>query len=365
MLERGKDVAPPHKRKPYGLPVLLGLWFALFVNPVTASEPVTEGGESQADSEELPEHIPPPLDPEQKRESFDEFVSRKLSVLDRPRKSVAGRLQGFAEMIDTYFVDGRIENETNRSRVRLSFSQIFLEHDETLFDAAYSIRIHLPRIEDKLSFELKSDGDPELDLEPDIPAEAQETPLEAVTEKDEVQAGIRYVHKAKRWMNVSTRAGAKFGGGEVDPYIELRGRRSGFFDKWGIRFTETLFHRHSIGEGSNTRLDFERPFWKDYLFQISTQALWWNQGDYFDLGHQYSVFHKISPSRAISYHLGGTGISDEQSTRINNYYLSLRYRKMIHGNWIFGEIVPQIVYPAIDDFEPSHFLTFRLEMVLE
>lgn len=339
----------------------LGCGLALLAGAAFATEEADFfPGELTSETKAAPDKKPPA-----ERESFDAFISRQLSVFDRPRESLAGQLQSFAEMIDTYFVEGLLEDETNRSRVKLSFSNIFLEHDETLFDAAYSIRVHLPRIEDKLSFELKSDGDPEPDLEPDIPVDAQPTPAEAVTGNDEVQAGVRYVHRAKPWMHVSTRAGAKFGGGEVDPYIELRGRRSAFFDQWGLRFTETLFHRHSIGEGSNSRLDFERPFGESSLFQISSQALFWNEGDYWDLSQQFSLYRKISKSRAISYHLGGVGTHEQHSTRIGHYYLDVRYRKMIHGEWIFGEVVPRIVYSAERDFTPEHMLILRLEMVLD
>ena len=129
-----------------------------------------------------------------------------------------------------------------------------------------------------------------------------------------------------------------------------------------FRFNETIFWFDSIGWGEDTTFQFDFKILDDVLFRVTSFGRWTNQNDYFDLSQTFSFIHTLSQRRAISYDIGVFGNS-EPKVHATNYLLGARYRQVIHSDYLFMELIPQIDYRRENDFRAEYSFTLRLEMV--
>lgn len=135
-----------------------------------------------------------------------------------------------------------------------------------------------------------------------------------------------------------------------------------FNELWAGRFSESIFWFDSTGWATNTTLEFDYKVADNKLFRISNAAVWTEENNYWDFGHTYSLSHQINNKNAISYEFGVYGIS-EPTVFINNYRLAVRYRYLLHKDWLYFDVVPELNFPKSENFDEAFSLFFQIELV--
>ncbi len=282
-----------------------------------------------------------------------------FSFLDSPHNTVTGSLKDFTRAVDAFFSNESVQYESSRSYLRYRGDLIWNEGGDFSAQGELKIRIRLPQTEKNLKLVFESNPDERLnDLE-----RIREQPIARTEgEKKEYYAGIEAeLGRKDKWrFKPSLRLKLR---SPLEYLIRFRGNRTyRITDKWRLDFAETLYWFNTTGFGADTNIDFSRPFYDNFLFRSNTFFRYTDLNDYWELSQIFAIDHRLSDRRAISYQAGVFGIS-EPSIHSREYLISVRYRQNIHSDYLFAEIIPQILYQRINDFHAEHSVLFRIEML--
>jgi hypothetical protein len=275
-----------------------------------------------------------------------------MASFEDNHQAISKRVVRFANWLDNFFGDSRIDDESQDSRLRLNLLEINEKGAEPRFEARVQGKLSLPNTQKRLKILFESD--------PSDSASPDGTIIEAV-ENQQQSLGLRYIQFTSDWLRAHTDVGVRFRNG-LDPFTRFRLRGLFNLKPLQLRLTETLFWRASKGAGLSSRLDIERPFGNKHFFRSSSQAIWLDDIQTFELSQDFFLFHSINKHRGIIYQLGRASVS-ERSTQTSGYIASLRLRQQIHKDWLFFEINPKILYPEDEKFQARPSLTFKLEVI--
>jgi len=282
-----------------------------------------------------------------------------FSFLDKPQEYISSGVEIFAKGLDEFFSDDKVFYDTSGTYLRLRADAIWAEAGEIGYKGDLKLKLRLPHTKKKLKFILESGADERQD---DISAQAENTPISAI-EENNYFAGIQTTIGKEDGWQLKPSIGIRLSS-VIDPYIKLRFKRKYEFTNWSIHWHETPYWFDSSGTGLDSYFELNRKISEQVLFRASTFARWTSEIDYFDMSQTFSIFHTLSPRRAMSYYAGVYGVS-EPAVYATYYLLGLNYRQNIHKGYLFFELLPQVKYQKINDFQAEHSLTFRLEMLFK
>ena len=153
--------------------------------------------------------------------------------------------------IDDFFDDERSAAEENRSRVRLRLTAGVEEGDGVDFEPRANIRLHLPKLSDRLSllFFASEDDNPEDD------ASRPDPEVRGDNNKKDAAVALQYFLQESDKSNVSV----TLGGSYDYLYTGVRGRYLKEFGPWTSRLVSQLRWYTDNDWRLLNSLDFERP----------------------------------------------------------------------------------------------------------
>ncbi|MCW9024602.1 MAG: hypothetical protein OQK73_07950 [Gammaproteobacteria bacterium] len=276
-----------------------------------------------------------------------------FSFLDEPHKEFSTGIERISSNMDSFFSNERFYRVTTSSYVRFRTETLLREPSDVSTTGDIRIRLDLPVTRQKLKLIIESDPQ-ELEAEERINLQTSNK-----EENNDVYVGLERKEKKKGNWRIRPSVGVKVKL-PLDLYVRLRFMRSFNLSKWKLHFNETLYWFDSIGYGADTYIDLERKISDKTLFRSSSTANWADLDDYFRLSQFFTLFHTLSDRRATSYYVGVIGKSQPE-IYATDYLIGFQFRQKIHKDWLFFEINPQIQYPKIEKFRPSHTLLIRLE----
>lgn len=335
---------------------MLTRWFTIFVllccvRPGLAAELNTDTAEIDTDETYCSD-----LFPEGEEDVPDKAF---FSFLDGTHDTISGSLKDFTRGADAFFSNENAKYESSRSYLRFRGDLIWNEGGDFSTQGDLKIKIRLPQTEKKLKVVFESNPNERLDdLE-----RIHDQPIDRTEDKDnkyyagiEADLGRKDKWRFKPSLSIKLRSPLEY-------LIRFRGNRTyRITNKWRLDFTETLYWFNTTGFGADTNIDFRRPFYDNFLFRSNTFFRYTDLNDYWDLSQVFAIDHRLSDRRAISYQVGAFGIS-EPSIHSTDYLLSVRYRQNIHSDYLFAEVIPQILYQKINDFHAEHSVLFRIEII--
>ena len=282
-------------------------------------------------------------------------------MVDTAHYHISNTLLSSAEWLDAFFDDERYKSEVNESRLKLSFESSVINGEGVNFDANTHLKIVLPEMENRLSFEISGDTDDEIrdDRSSD---RALDKTIKDETDRGGLTAGFRYLLAAKERYNIHIKSGARIRGLKPVVYIGPRYRQTWDLENWALRFTQRLRWYSDEGFESRSRWDLERPVFGDYFFRTTTEIKWYEveNGLFYDL--DFSLSHAIDGRSAIEFQWNNrfrTRPHDQLSTTV----FRLRYRRRVWRDWLSFEVAPQIAYPRDRDYNVTPGILFRFNMV--
>lgn len=281
-----------------------------------------------------------------------------FSFLDKPQQKVSTGLEWLSKRMDTFFASESLYEESTGSYARLTASTILREGGSQSYLGDLSVRVELPHTKKKLKLIIETDADKNIENRPGQPS--QPTPNQALSQTSYFAGVEKELAEESPW-NIHTSTGIRIRA-PLDPFVRLYMTREVPFEKWKLRFTETLFHFHSSGTGHNTTLEFDRPLSKTDLFRVHSSATWWDQTDHYDLNQSFTFYHEITERRALSYAIAIFG-TNKPTSHADTYLLDIHYRQRLHQDWLYAEINPQVLYQKMNNFTPEHSVTLTLEMI--
>lgn len=302
-----------------------------------------------------------PLFPEldEKDLQVEDEQKKIFSFLDKPQEAVSSRFKKFVVATDEFFAEEKVFYETSGSYMRLTGEAVYTEGGHKGYYSDLKIKIKLPNTEKKASLLLESNPGEE---DEEIEKALEKTPEEAVSEK-EYFAGVQTTVGEKKGWQFKPSAGIRLGT-PVDYYLRFRLTRDVLLSRGNFQFKQAVYWFDSSGLEADTSGEVNHSIIDNLLFRSTTGANWQEETDETKLRQIFSLTHKLSDRRAISYQAGFYGTS-EPTTHTTHYSLTAHYRQNLHDDYLFMDLIPQITYRKEYDFRADYSFIFRLEMVFK
>jgi len=282
-----------------------------------------------------------------------------FSFLDTPQKAISSGLESMAQSIDEFFANEKVFYESSGSYVRYSIDSLFEEGGQITTVGKLDVNLRLPRTERKLKLVLESD-----------PVEKQSTIERATsvptsdqpTEKN-YYAGLQSEFGKQNKWRFKPSVGLKLHF-PIEYYFRLRAFRDFNFAKWNLRLTESAYWYDTTGAGFDSEMEWNRLIDDDLLFRSNSLVRNTEEYKRFDLSQTFSITQTLTERRAIIYSISFFGNS-EPNIHATDYIIQARYRQMIHHDYFFMELVPQVRYRIDNAFTEEDSLLVRFEWLFK
>ncbi len=315
--------------------------------PGAGEETSAEAGETEPSTEaqagKQPSSQPPP--------------SRFLSLLDKTHAGISRRLSAAVHRADRFFATENVFEETNASYARIPMDLILEEDEDATFKVRIKGKLSLPHTQRRLRLLIESDI-----TEPLADEQFAATPPEAVSDIDYFLSLETQLKKTGRWK-IRPATGIEF---SLPPDLFVRLRAIRYFAvtrKWLGRFSTTGVYLVDAGAEGDGNLQFSRALSKHLLFRSRSKIKWTEEKGYTEAAQTFSIYQHLSEKANLAYHVGSFGNNQWQDWDVTEHRIWIRYRRLVYREWLFMDLIPEVRFQQGDDYDPTYFLTFRIEPV--
>jgi hypothetical protein len=281
------------------------------------------------------------------------MIEEPIEGVDAVHGQISNTVEDWAKRLDSFFGDERAFEEENNTAIRITLDTTFSENDGVDFGSKIKAKVRLPISERRLQLILESDPE---GLGSD---RAEDDPADALDRGSDVIFGFERRVEAGKW-ELRPSIGTRFDL-PLDPYARLRAIRYFDLGTWLSRVSTTASWFNSDGIDISGNVDFDRRIREDMLFRASTSVLWEEEPSLTSAGQMFTVYHRLSSTRAIMAYDLGASFNDDPAWGATNYFARVRYRRLIYKNWAYLEVQPTISWPEENDFNEELSLLVRLE----
>jgi hypothetical protein len=276
----------------------------------------------------------------------------------------------FASGIDSFFGSDRNFQETNKSVLQIDATQVLQEANKPTMGLSFKAKFHLPNAQRRLRLLLESNPDKNLPgqtLGQQL-QQQQASIFKEVSTPDSYGAALRFGNMEGSPFQLSVDGGLKADNGKefytysIHPYV--RSSASYFYpmNLVQLKLTESAFWFNSTGLGENTLFEVDRHLTDKVLFRATSGATFLVDNQHYSYHQDFAIFDTIDRERSLLYQISANGVS-RPSAEITEYVALVLYRRLIHQDWVYFEIDPQLHYPKINNFQLNAQLILRLEFM--
>jgi hypothetical protein len=291
-----------------------------------------------------------------------ERVTPRRAIMDTAHHHISNSLISSAEWFDAFFDDERYDSEVNESRLKLSFESSVINGEGIKFDANTHLKIVLPELEERLSFEISGDTDDEIRDDRPVDADLKDT-VDDDRDRGGLTAGFRYLLTAKERLNIHIKSGARIRSFEPVAYIGPRYRQTfDFVAPWDLRLTQRIRWYSDDGWETGSRVDLERGLFEDYFFRATTEVKWYEaeKGLFYDL--DFTLSRALDARTAIEFQWNNR-FKTRPHNQLSTTFFRFRLRRRILRDWLSLEVGPQIAYPRERDYNFTPGVLFKFSVV--
>ncbi len=288
----------------------------------------------------------------------EEVTGEFPQTLSDMHRRIGDRVLDLSDRIDNFFGDPRLEEDAGETRYRVRTELRIEEAGETDFRTRIRGHAVLPHTKKRLGLYLETFRDDFFadlgDLLGDPVDEGEESLL-----REEDVSGLRAALFDGDSGHLSLDGGLKI---SSDPKVRLRLRwreDHELNDIWTLRFVQSLEYRGEIGYGERTQFRFERSV-DDRFLRLGLEGVWFEDQDYEAL-FTTSYYFPVDERTILRVSGDMRGILGNEPARTGVGW-GLGLRRLLHEDWLFGEIAPRVFYPekSIHGSEVSVQLVFEV-----
>jgi len=322
--------------------LLLSMFISLWLTPVLASEPSLQAQENAEQAAETT-----------KEKAAEQGVEAEEpdSLLDRHKAFMDAQVQRASTWADAFFQDPSYEAEEAYTQIRIRPEFYYREEQGVSGRFKFRARIALPNLGRKVSLVAGSDEDSgNFDDSVD-------------NSRDDGVIGLQFFLKESRRWNTSISMGVKFN--EFAGYFGPRVRFTDVLgDKGSYRFTQTIRYQTNNEWQINSRLDLNRVINDSFFFRQTFDGRWRGEKAK-EEGYRTDISsfltQRLSPESGLQYEFS-TVFNTRPDTHVDEYVVSVRYRRRTKRDWLYYEIVPQVSFENEYDYKFNPGIRLRLEI---
>lgn len=275
--------------------------------------------------------------------------------LDQAHEDASQWLIEKALWFDSFFDDENYSSEINKSRIKISLKAGYSEKDEFEFKPRASIRLRLPKLENRANLIISGSDDSEFDADETILTDLS---LHKDSEDNQVKAGLQYFLREKKNTNISLSGGLSFD----YLYVGLRYRRSRNISEWRYRFINDIRYYTDDGWEDKASMEFDRLLSESLLFRMGLAAEWFEEENGVPHSLTFRTYQLLSRKRAFEYELSAF-FDTRPSYSMTDVQVRVKYRQRLYRDWLSLEIAPFVSFPEEDDRDANPGIVCKLDAI--
>lgn len=273
--------------------------------------------------------------------------------LEGKRHLISQNVSAWAQNLDAWLAGDVAGEQTNESYLSTRINQQLGSFDGYNSKLEMGGILDLPLASKRWKLIFESDPEELKSLEDNVLGDTKST---------ESIAGFRYQQSIGDGLELSHDIGLR-ARLPVDPFYRFRvkyGRKLG--TTWSLELRQKIWHYKSDGWGYDTDLSFNREIGSRNILSISSEIKYQQSDMETEFSQSVTLRRALPELQTLSYSLGVLG-SSKPNIRVNDYYVEARYRRAIQDDWLFGEVVSQVLVSRDENWRPQPRLFFNLEVL--
>lgn len=259
------------------------------------------------------------------------------------------------ERIDRFFGDERLEDDNDRTRVKLGMGLLYHKEDGASLVTDIKARLALPRLKNR--FQLIIDDSFESD-------EPGSTGVFSEALKDsEPDTALRYIFHEKERRRLSADAGVRFSS-PSQLFGRLRGRIIIPYGFWELRLTQTGAWFTDDGLVTTSEMRWTHHLAGSWLLRSTSRLTWEENRDGVTPSQTFSLFRELTQRRGYVFKVSGNWPETPHSHEAV-YRAEFTYRQKIYSHWLFMEITPGVEFPQEFNYDFRPYIQLKFEVVFD
>lgn len=273
--------------------------------------------------------------------------------LEGRRDQVSRNVTALGRNLDAWLAGEGVGDQSNESYLRIRINQQLGSFDGYHSRVKIGGSLDLPRASERWKLIFDSD-DQELNSLGDNVL-GDETSGQSV-------AGFSYQQKAGDSWQLSHTIGLR-DRVPADPFYRFKAQRElRINDDWSVGLRQKIWHYKSQGWGYDTDVAFDREIAPGKVLRFASEVKYQQQREQTEFSQSIALHTTLAQYETISYELGILGTS-KPNVRIDDYYAGTRYRRAVRSDWLFLEVLPQLVVSRDENWRPQPRLILNLEVL--
>lgn len=272
---------------------------------------------------------------------------------------------GISESIDTFFVNDRIIEGRNRTHLRVLSALTTIERDGTQGNVDFRLRFRLPRLEEKIQFEVNNldnniTGEGEAATTTTANTAAQ---LQPQGQRQQTTAGLSFF---KDVLGIRSKLTTGFIFRDAAPYGNWRlSKNFKFTEKDNLWLINDVFGDTEDRTGHRATIYYDHNFSQNLMFRFFNESVYRNEFHTFNTVHGTTLYQVLNDrtSFAHTFSIASQNPQDLHSFFLSSYDLYSNYRYRIYKNHAFFDVIPGLSFPKRHDFKTTWSIIFRLEII--
>ncbi|MFT7470427.1 MAG: hypothetical protein ACI8XU_000315 [Kiritimatiellia bacterium] len=269
-----------------------------------------------------------------------------------PREVVSRNVTALGRNLDDWLAGEGIGNQPNQTYLSVRLNQQLGSLDGYHSRARIGGSLDLPRVSERWKLIFESDAEELNSLEGEVLGD--EVSGEAI-------GGFSYQQKLGGSWQLDHTVGLR-DRLPADPFYRFKARHQRTLNSdWSLSYQQKIWHYKTQGWGYDTDISFNRKISASKILQISSEIKYQQDRKSTDFSQILALHDTRAEYETLSYELGVLG-SNKPNSRINDYFMGARYRQAIEGDWLFVELVPQLLVSRVENWRPEIRLILNLEI---
>lgn len=263
--------------------------------------------------------------------------------------------------IDGFFGSDDSLKVENNSYLRLSQELEWSEMDDFSAETGVRFRLDLPTTKERLRFIIESD-----------PEESEGTLAEQGSNRlrnDQRGLGSTIIGLSKLGKRDKTEAWNLQAGAGVkvrwppDPYVRFTGERLWDLQSpWQLESYNRASWFNEEGYSVRSKWDLGRPLDDAHHLRFITNFQWQEEVDTLEYSEGVEL-NQILGSRSVMRYAAVAVGRSASNPRLHDYYLYTHYRRNLHREILFLDLIPELHFPRDQDYDAQFGVTLRVEMM--
>lgn len=283
----------------------------------------------------------------------EEPPETRVPILDSVQELLGARASFAANRLDSFFATDRADDEFGRSRIRIRSQYEVQERSVAEHGNQYRINLKLPHLEDKFRFDYYQDNKKDTRNK-----KISKAPISDLDERERLKSA-----KLNEGWIFNSDIGVT---AAIPPRLTVRARvRKNLVTGTFIhRFVEQFTYRtDESGLVEETRVESDHIFNSDLIFRFQNIVQWEIQNENFDTNHGPTLLQRVTQNDAFNYGLGLQTLVTEGIWYVNNYKVSVNYRRNVYKQFVYFDLTPGIDFPKQWSFRRTPFIFTQIEFL--